>query len=239
MQKLAALGKRYFASQDGTYLLASTFLAEDGKALKEWRVESRDIFHGKTLWSRRIRGPIVRGFTLPRFYTQSSNALSFLWDSEDPDAKELIRNDPKLHGRVDALGKRKIGIKILEVVDHQTGVTRFSMPIDTGDGSFRVDDIDVVDDTVLLRDGERITLLDSSGNRKARLFASRAVLDKSGKLMAAQTEPGRLKVYSVDNMTLKAQFTFSGPIAFITFSDDGRTLLVLTVQQTVFTLPIT
>jgi hypothetical protein len=71
------------------------------------------------------------------------------------------------------------------------------------------------------------------------LFARRAVLDPSGKILAAQTEPGRVRVYTVENMAMKAEFTFSGPIAFMTFSSDGKKLFVLTTQQTVYTLPIT
>ena len=219
--------------QHGPYIVASTRRGDDGKQLKEWNVETREAVSGKTLWTRKVRSERYRWY-----YTRSSNALSCVWDIDDEEGKELLKSDMKLRSLVDVASSKKKGIKILEVLDQANGQRRFAFPIDTGQGSIRISQLSVVNDVVLMKEAERVTLFDSTGRRRGRLFASRSVLDPAGKRMAAQTEPGRIGIYSAYDMSLQHTFTFSGPVAYVTFSQDGKNLLVLTADQTVYSFQI-
>ena len=134
---------------------------------------------------------------------------------------------------------RKRGSVLLEALELSTGKRLFIFPLDTGAGSVRVQDVDIVGDTVVVSDNEnRLLIFDSKGQRKGRLFGRRPVLAKNGKLLAARTEPGRVGLFQTANLQNHSELTFPGPIAYAEFSDDSRRLVVITVDQTIFTVDL-
>jgi len=64
-----------------------------------------------------------------------------------------------------------------------------------------------------------------------------AVAKASG-LMCVRSNPDQLALYDLASMELRREYSFSSPVAFKEFSQDGKRLLVLTADQTAYQLDV-
>jgi WD40 repeat protein len=232
-QTISSVTNRFDVWQHGPYLIVSERITADGKFIEKRELEVRDATSGTKLWSRRFSSG------LPGWhYNVTGDTFALVWGINDDGAKELMKSDPIIRAHVDTFKKKK-GAILIEVLDHRTGNRRFTLPIDTGDGSFAIRDVDVVGNTVMLKDDqERLLVFNATGDRKGRIFGTRGVLDPTGKWLLAQVEPGRLGLFSIDDMQQKQTFTFGNRIAYMAFSADSKRLIVITTDQTFFTFTI-
>ena len=230
---LSSLAKRFDVWQHGPYLLVSERLTADGKEVKNRELEIRDVATGKTLWSRKFPGGLSQWF-----YNITGDSFVLVWRADDDTGKDLLKADSALRAKVNAFPKKK-GAGLIEVLSHRTGERRFVIPFDTGEFSIDIRDVDVVGETVMVADTEdRLLILNSKGERLGRIFATRGILDPGGKLLAAQTEPGRITLLSTDSMQKKQVYTFGSRIAYMAFSADSKHLIVITADQTFYTFEV-
>ncbi len=230
---ISSITNRFDVWQHGPYLLVSERVTPDGKPVEDRELEVRDVTTGTKLWSRKLVGGLTDWY-----YNISGDTFALVWNLDSKGAKDLIKSDVALRTKVEALHKKK-GVEIIEVLNHHTGERRFVIPIDTGERSFLVSDVDVVKDTVMVSDTQdRLVIFDSKGTRKGAVFARRGVLDPSGAWLLAETEPGRVGLISLNDMQQKQTFTFGNKIAYMAFSNDSKRLIVITTDQTFYTFQL-
>jgi len=219
---------RFSTWQVGRYLLASAAVDENAKPLKERQLEVRDAATGKVLWSRNFHG-------MPKWHVQATtNSAEFIWEIDEEDAKEILKSESDLRAKVEAL-KNKASAKLVEVVDLDSGKRRFAFPLDTGEGSYRVDKVSAAGKTVLLIDSNnRLFLLDENGKRKGRIFAQTGTLDASGRYLAAEIAPERLAIFDTTSMASVREIKLTSRPALITFPEGSKKLIVVTVDQSIY-----
>ena len=227
------LERRFQAIQVGPYLILSAFRTEGGDIIKDREMEVREISTGKQLWTRKFKS---NEFPL-QYFNLAGNALAHVWSLDSDEAKQLLKSDANLTARVESLGRK--GIILVEVDDLATGQMRFVTPIDTGDGSLAIRDVNAVGNTLLITDNHgRLLIYEPSGKVRARTFATQPTINPEQQILAARVEPGRLALYDLDSLHPLATLTFSSPVVYKQFSGDGKNLAVITSDQTIYTIPV-
>jgi WD40 repeat protein len=106
--------------------------------------------------------------------------------------------------------------------------------VETGKGSFRLEQVYASGDLVLVADSENRILLYSlkTGEQKGRVFGDYGNVSPNGKLLCVTNESGKLNIYDVATLKNLEQFVFTSPVTLAEFSEDGKKLIVLTSNQT-------
>ncbi len=230
---VAKFQRRFQTTQVGPYLFVSAFRGADGETIRERELEVQEVGTSKKLWSRKFK---TSEFPLEDVSLEG-NSLIYVWSMDREEAKELLKADAALKSRVDSMAKK--GILLVEVADLGTGKRRFVAPIDTGNGSIQVRGAISIGNTLLIRDNHgRLVVYDSSGNVRARFFATGPTIDSGGKLLAVQLEPGRLAIYDLASLRQRSVLTFSTSVVYKHFSSDSKNLVVITSDQIIYTIPI-
>ena len=113
-------------------------------------------------------------------------------------------------------------------------ITLGKLVIETGKGSFRLEQVYAAGDLVLVADSENRILLYSlkTGEQKGRVFGDFATVSPNGKLLCVTNESGKLNVYRLADMQSIEQFVFTSTVTAVEFSEDNKKLIVLTSNQT-------
>ncbi|PYV34122.1 MAG: hypothetical protein DMG22_07380 [Acidobacteria bacterium] len=196
-------------------------------------MEVYDVRVGKLLWSREFRK--VRPDILMR---SGSNRMLFLWDLASDDARNEIKSSIAGKEELGSVTYKK-GDYLVEVVETQTGNRVRTLVVRTGKLSFDVEGGFASADWVVVADNsDRLHVYSlADGNEQATLFGRRAAVSESRKLLAA--ENGRhLTLFDLGSLEERDDFTFKSPIVFTEFSSDGKRLLVLTRDQSAYTLNV-
>jgi hypothetical protein len=132
------------------------------------------------------------------------------------------------------------GDYVIDLIDPGTGNLRRRMLLETGKGSFHVDDLMVRGDSMFVTDslGRVLTYTVSTGELRGYAFGDDAVASADGKTLAVDTGIGRLVLYETAAMTRRTDLRFKQPVVFKTFSADGSKLLVVTADQTMHLLDV-
>jgi WD40 repeat protein len=234
VQELRQFAKRYSVTQHGSTAMVLAWADEHGNRLDTIDYEFHDVATGKKLWNRDL------GKLPPMLYfTPAGSTAIFAWYADNDPAKPLLKDNRELAAIVNHFPKGRDGAWLLEVLDERTGKRRFLLPIDTGQGSFKILDVDAVGNTLVYADdNDRLVVYDSTGKRLGRIFGRRPTLNPTGRLMAVQTEPGRLVLYTTSDLQKKKVFTFSARVAYSAFSDDSKKLFVMTSDQVVWAIDV-
>ena len=158
---------------------------------------------------------------------------SLLWDITDEAARDEIKNDPALSQKLTNL-KEKSADYLVKVLDMRDGTERGKLVIETGKGSFRLEQVYAAGDLVLVADSENRILLYSlkTGEQKGRVFGDYGTVSPNGKLLCVTNESGKLNIYDLASLQSIEQFVFTSSITLAEFSEDGKKLIVLTSNQT-------
>jgi hypothetical protein len=230
---VSKIERRFHTVQIGPYLFLSAFRNADGEIVKERELEVQEMSTGKQLWSRKFYS---NNFPL-QYYNLAGNSLAYVWPLDSYEGKQLLKSDAALTARVDSIGQK--GTVLVEVDDLGTGQKRFVTPINTGDGSIEIRDVNAVGNTLLISDNHgRLLVYDSSGKMRARTFAKQPTIDPEEKILVARVEPGRLALYDLATLRELSVLTFSHPVVYKQFSGDGKKLAVITSDQSIYTIPV-
>jgi tricorn protease-like protein len=76
----------------------------------------------------------------------------------------------------------------------------------------------------------------ATGEQKGRAFGNYAAVSEALSMMCVENERGKIAVYDLGTMEKRDELVFSNPVSMLRFSGDGRRLLVLTSNQTVYVI---
>jgi hypothetical protein len=213
----------------------SNLIRNTAYAAKNVRLEVREVRDNSLLWSR------VFPKEAPRVWMNLDYPLMVLsWAVSDSAAQEEIKGDPALT-RQRAAMKEPEGDYFLQVLDPRTGNVGGRLLIETGKGSLRIRQVFAVGDWVVVSDSQNRTLVYSlaSGEQKGKVFGGKAAVSAAAGLLCVENEPGQMTVYKLASMEKHDQFGFSSPVRHAKFSEDGKSLFVLTANQTSYVLDMT
>lgn len=195
-------------------------------------VEMFDARTMQSLWSKPFPKEAPRTWIAPGHQT-----VTLVWDVSTDAAKSEINADPRLTQQL-AKMKEKQGDYFLKILDAQSGNEIGKLLIETGKGSFRIDNIFAAGDSVIITDTRNRVLVYSlsTGEQKGRVFGGYATVSPVSKLLCVENETGKIAVYDLESMEKRDEFSFSNPISMLRFSRDGSRLFVLTIAQTVYIL---
>jgi hypothetical protein len=161
------------------------------------------------------------------------------WPVKAEAVRAEVKNDAALSQRLSAL-KEKEGDYFLQTLDAGTGRLTGSLLIETGKGSFRIADVFVAGEWVVIADTENRVLVYAlaGGEPKGKFFGHRPSASKESKLLSVENERGQLTLYDLTTMEKRDQFSFSSPVSLTQFSPDGKRLFVLTANQTAYVLNV-
>ena len=113
--------------------------------------------------------------------------------------------------------------------------------VETGKGSFRIEDMFAAGDWLIVSDTSNRVLLYSlsTGEQKGKFFGRAPAISKTAGLLSVETERGQLTLFDLATGERRDRFDFAAPVSLAHFSDDGKRLLVLTADQTVYVLDLT
>ena len=137
-------------------------------------------------------------------------------------------------------GGAKIGAfaAILRVFDALTGKDLGALLIQTGNHSFKVRGARAVGDVVLVSDSVNRTLVYSlkTGEQRGKILGHAFAMSADGKKLVVENGKGKMDLYDVNTLQPLSHFTFATPIEHVEFSADNNSMLVLTADQTVYSL---
>jgi hypothetical protein len=175
-------------------------------------LDMRDVRLPDPLWTRTYQRDPPETWLHP-----GSECVVLTWDAASPAGREIIRKDPELKAHADM---RDIeGDYVLEIVDAEKGQTRQRMLLETGKGSFRIGEITVVGDWLLVSDtiGRVLVYSVRSGDYKGYAVGEEPAISPSANKLAVDAGGGRLVVYDLQTMRHLDDYTFTHPIVLTAF----------------------
>jgi WD40 repeat protein len=226
------IGEDVALRQEGSLTLVNEPKKDSGDLGRNVTFTVEESRSGRVLWSRRFPKENPDKYMGPEGET-----LVLVWAVSDSAAKDEINKDASLKARAAAL-KEKEGDYYLEVLEARTGKVRGQLLVETGKGSFRIDDVQASGDWVAITDtGHRVVVYSlASGEPRVRVSGETRALSSNPGWLLVETERGRLAVYKLPGSDVRQKLEFPGAVSLARFSEDGKRLLVLTSNQTVYVL---
>jgi WD40 repeat protein len=208
----------------------------DNKQHSNWNVvvDALDLATLNPLWSRNFpkQGPTLDG-------TSETGKLLMGWKAQAEGLKDEIARDPKLQARWpnDKPGEADY---FLEVLNARDGTTLGSVYLRTGKYSFVPEYWNAAGEALIIADNRHRVLLYSSatGEQRAKWFGDRPRLSRHGDRLCLANGRAHLLVYDVKSLKLTNEYFFAEPVMLKIFSEDGKRLLVMTSDQTLFLLDL-
>jgi WD40 repeat protein len=218
----------------GTHLL--TFAA-DKKRGDDDRTTHLQVFplgSDKALWDRYLtsRPPDLH-------WNTRENLLILKWHLDSEGAKQQIKEDPKLQAAAKAM-KEKEGDYLFELLDLPTGKRVASLFMETGKGSFHVNDISATRKIVAAAvNDNRVLVYDvNTGQVLARLFGDAPVVLSDAGLLAIRKDRNVLSLYDLATFQPKGEHSFAHPVIGASLTADRKHMLVVLGDQSVVELPL-
>ena len=213
--------------QSGAYLVTSDYAdakGHDGVILKV-----RDVRTGNELWSAPFKSS-------PGRHTDGlNNRIILNWWLDSDVAKDAAKADPGFAARRNAIRNRNYG-ELIQVRELSTGKILGSVAVDTGKGSFKVEDAAAVGDWLFVEvDGGRTLAYSlSSGELKGTLFGESPIASVDAGLLALTPSDGQVQFYSLPDFKKLSRSVFGSRVAMLHFSADGSRIFVLTRDQNTY-----
>lgn len=176
----------------------------------------------------------------PRYWVSPrEGTMTLVWPAASKAASADIKANAELSRQMNAL-QEKQGDYLLKVVDLKKGEPLGEFLMETGKGSFRIRSVTASGDRVTVSDNQNRTLVYSlaSGLQLGKVFGSWAALSTAGNLLCVESKDGLLELYDLTSFEKWQQYSFGGRLSLVRFSPDGKRLLVLTANQTVYLLDV-
>lgn len=198
------------------------------------RMMLRDVVSDKVVWSRDFPKEVPRFF-----FDKFSGRLIFYWTLGSNAGALRLKEDPTLAARAKLLGNADDDY-LLEVIDAFAGKSIGTLLLETGKGSFDILDAYSEGDWLVLHDSTNRVLSFSikAGELQQRFFGANAAINPVKHQIVVENYPGELTLYNLATGEHESRLLFSGRVAFVRFSLDGKRLFVLTDQQTAYAFEI-
>jgi WD40 repeat protein len=197
-------------------------------------LEVNDVESNKLLWSR-VFPKVVPGISV---YPDAGTMVFGFWLSEKF-AQEEAKSEPQLAKQLATMKDFKSNA-LLEVVDAATGAAKGKVIVDTGKSSFELQHIKAAGDWVAVGDNKhRIMVYSlSTGELKGRLSGESAILSASAGLIGVDTEQGKFVIYDLAGLQKRSEVSAPSAFSIAKFSPDGKRMLFITQDQTVYLLDV-
>jgi hypothetical protein len=208
--------------------------AAENSLEKAVRFELKNVLDGKLVFTRDFPKEA------PQFFFDSySGRLILYWMLGSDVGKARLKEDSALAARAKALGNKDDDY-LMEIVDCFAGKTVGTMLVETGKGSFSIDDGLSDGNWLILHDSENRVLAYSitDGNLRQRFFGTEATINAARDLIVVQNYPGELTFYSLTTGDIQNHLTVSNSAVFMRLSFDGQRLFVLSDQQAAYSFDV-
>ncbi len=205
-----------------------------GSSNKNVALEVRDVRTMAALWSKQFPKEA------PSVWVDAPNETMILrWEVSAETAKAEIKGDAKLSKRLAAL-KEKEGDEYLQILNARTGQVRSSFLLEIDKKSFSVRQVLAANDALVIADSlDHIRVYSlTSGEQIARVPGTDAAVTQTSNLLCVKSKDKELAIYDLANMQARDRLSFSSPVAFARFSQDGKRLFVLTENHTAYVLDV-
>lgn len=220
--------------QWGQFLVTTRSADKRGGSNRNMILEVKDVRGSNVLWNRTFPKEMPKMTLLG-----SSNALLLGWPADVEAAKDELKSDSMLRSRLNAIRDHSDGW-LLEELRADTGAETGALVVDTGKGSFRIENAYAAGDWVVVSDSDsrvRVYSL-STKDEKATFFGSNSVISPAAGMMAIETEPGTIDFYGLASFEKKGELMLSSPVAVWRFSEDGNRFFVLAKDQNAYSFDL-
>lgn len=219
-----------YARQFGQYLVVKNPAKQGGSVFKDITLEVQEVSTGHTLWSKQISGSV------PGVFIEPKSGILTLASGITEAASESDKQRDDLPFRFDFPDEKK-SVYNLELVDVRNGNKLGTIHINSGKLSFSIRAISASQKYVAVSDSENRVLLYSvaNGSEVGRVFGGPAQISAAGK-MAVVTEAGAITLFDCATLAKINEYKFPNSAIFSELSSDGKSLLVLTSDQTAYLL---
>ena len=207
---------------------------DESSLTREVHFELKNLLEGKTVWSRDFPKEA------PRFNFDSfSGRLILYWRLGTDVGKARLKDDAQLAARATELGNKDDDY-LMEIVDAFAGNTVGTLLLETGKGSFFIRSGFSEGNWLVLTDNEHRVLVYSikDGELRHRFFGNTAAVNPARNQIVVENYPGELTMYDLESGDPVTRLNFSGEVAFLRFTLDGRKLFVLSKEQTAYALDV-
>ena len=197
---------------------------------RNFELQALDIVKLTPLWSRDFpkQGPSLFG-------SASGGKLIFLWNAKMDGLHEELARDGKLQALWDREKPGEMDY-FVEVLNARDGAAVGGAVVHTGKYSFMPQNLEAAGDWIIVTDNlNRVLLYSSStGERKAKWFGANPQISSPGEWLCLANGTGHLVIYDLRTLKQAGDLSFANHVSGYAFSEDGKRLLVLTDDQTVF-----
>jgi hypothetical protein len=159
------------------------------------------------------------------------------WKARGPGLHEEMLRDTGLEAHWPKTNPNETDY-FFQIVNARDGKNSGSVFLPTGKYSFIPEYWNSAGDWLVVTDNQHRVLLYSvaSGEASMKWFGDRPRLSNSGQFLAFENGRGHLLVYDLKTLKRLNEYYFGEPVSAKMFSEDGKRLLVLLGDQTVFQL---
>lgn len=246
MSDYPPLGNEYLMS--GPVVLsqsgrANLFFLNSGPAVLGYKLSALDRNTGQPLWTRDFGGP-TRGDPPDRtppvpFDDPQGERIVLGWEGNSEGAKKLVKGNSAL---MQALKQTKAAAHdtLFEVLDARTGnYVGMALVLGGSGPESYTSAFSAGDWLILVKDEMRITAVSlSNGDERLKLTAFYPALYGPAGLLAVAQEGGHLVLYDLNTGQQRDVFDFPSMVVYSRFSADGRRMLVLTQDQSIYVLDL-
>lgn len=217
-------------AQLGMYLLYTR--RQERKWNSPLDLELRDLVTGTVLWTKHFshEAPGISA-------SSSTGEIALVLPLTSDEAKAEEKHNGALASESKAISSKNTA-SLIEVVNAQDGKLRAEFAVDTGNRSFAIHRVFPAGNWMVIEDDKNRALVYSlEGKLIGRAFGSRPAVSAGGTL-ALESQPGTLKIYSLDGVTERETLSFRVPLAFYQFVENGAELFAVTEDQVAYLLKL-
>lgn len=209
-------------------------LDNDESLEREVRFELRSVVDDKVIWTREFRKE-APAYSFDEF----SGRLILYWTLGSDVGKARLKDDPAFATRSKTMGNKDDDY-LLEVVDAYAAKTMGTVLIETGKGSFHIQDGFSEGDSLVIRDSDNRVLVYSlsSGELRHRFFGAEVAINPSRPQIVVENYPGELTMYDLATGDPQGRLVFNRDTVLTRFSLDGKRLFVLTADQIAYAFDV-
>ena len=222
------------ARQYGAVIVQLNPAKEGGSYWEDVVMEVREAKTMAFAWRMPFPKERPRYFVSPR-----AGTMTLVWPATSKAAAADIKGNAELTRQLSTL-KEKQGDYLLKIVDLNSGQALGEFLMETGKGSFRINDVVAGRDLVAISDNQNRTIVYSlaSGQQLGKVFGREVAFSTASNLLCVENKEGLLELYDLTSFAKRQHYTFGSRVSLVSFSSDGKRLFVLTANQTVYLLDV-
>jgi hypothetical protein len=198
-------------------------------------VDVRDVATlAEPLWTKTYQG------LAPRLASDlRGENVALYWPTAAVNGRERLKNAPALLKQFESI--RNIpGNYLLELLDVTSGTQLGTIILTLGHPTTAIASASIAGDYAVIADTRnRIHIYSlSAGEVKGQLFGRDPAISAKGDLVAFENGPGRLFVYDLSTLAVRAELRFRRRVTFAAFNESSSEILVVTADQSAARLAV-